>query len=256
MHTAENTCQINKLRYGSMSFATDNMVETGSENCKENFKMLNSNNTEMETEGDNSKDNELRPDVQSQQGENSNINTTKDKSIEMSDEATANRHAESDKGVYKQKPRKWRELGDLGDNHILSSRLRSSSGKVYSSSVSVEAGSSTSLGPVSEEENGSSNQIDEMCPKEDCCKGTNKLMEMMIKLQESVDGVLKKVTTQETISSNTSHRLMDLQEKVNKNEEGLDEMEKELTETKFQLQVVSNIVIKQDEQISFLKKED
>lgn len=93
-----------------------------------------------------------------------------------------------------------------------------------------------------------------MCPKEGCCKGTSKLMEMMMKLQDSVDGVLKKVTTQETIASNMSHRIQDLQDKVDKNEEGLDEMEKELTETKFQLQVVANIVVCQDEQISFLKQ--
>lgn len=157
----------------------------------------------------------------------------------------------------KAKQRLNRELGDLNDTHILSSRLRSSSGKVYSSSVSVTSSQpssqspspATSLVTVAEE-----NTIEDMCPQEGCCKGTTKLMEMMQKLQQSVDGASKKVSTQEILSSNTSHRIQDLHEQMSKNEETIDDMDKELQETKFQLQVVSNVVIRQDQQINFLKQ--
>lgn len=168
----------------------------------------------------------------------------------------------NERNANKPKLRRNRELGDLNDNQILSARLRSSSGKVYSSSLSVDAGSqpSSPTGSLSSlvEDNNLLNSakdttVNEMCPQEECCRGTSKLMEMMTKMQKSLDGVLKKTTTQEILVSNSSHKIQDLQDQMDRNETDIDDIEKELKETKFQLQVVTNIVIKQDEQISFLK---
>lgn len=186
----------------------------------------------------------------------------KETSLNMNNSNMINRQAINEKSAMKARSRFNRELGTLNDNHILSSRLRSSSGKLYSSSVSVEAGTQTpspasSLVAVAEEESLEQEKEEEttsMCPKKGCCQGTVKLMEMISKLQDSVDGVLKKVSTQEITSSNNAHRVHDLQEKVDQHDEDIDEVEKELKETKFQLQLVSNIVIKQDKQIQLLKQ--
>lgn len=149
MHTAEEL-QNNSLTihlHGSMSYANcnNNMATTSCENIKE--KPLNADEHGM----DNLKaptdiaDNTSKQEMMQLQGEK--INTEREKHFKGAPEIAINKHAELDKISYKNKPKRKRELGELGDNHILSSRLRSSSGKVYTSSVSVEAGSSTSLGP-------------------------------------------------------------------------------------------------------------
>lgn len=80
----------------------------------------------------------------------------------------------------------------LEENEVLSAQLRSSSGRVYSLSLSVD----TSSAPSSPTRSLSALTEDEvtMCPKEgECCKGTSKLTEMMAKLQQSVDAALKKI---------------------------------------------------------------
>lgn len=165
------------------------------------------------------------------------------------------------------KGRKKRDVQALDESQILAARLRSNSGKLYTSTVSVEASSAPNspvLSTVQEEifdtdssqENSCApnSQEIEMCPKEDCCKGTSQIIAMIAKMQKSLDGVLKQVSTNEIITSNTAHRLQDLTERVNQNENAADDLERELQDTKIQLEVVSNIVIKQDEQIAFLKR--
>lgn len=161
------------------------------------------------------------------------------------------------------KARRRRDLSGMSEDQILNSRLRSSSGKLYSSSVSVEAGSAPNS-PVrnltavvedrNQEESDQESVLSDMCPKDECCKGTSKLITMIQNLQQSVDGAMKKMTTQEILQSNTGYRVQDLQERCDKYDEELDEMDKELQDTKFQLQLVSKIVVKQDQQISFLKQ--
>lgn len=169
-----------------------------------------------------------------------------------------------DKTLNKYKTRKNSELNELEENQILNARLRSNSGKVYSSSVSVESGQAIQelkegLETVIEEEPIENIQeeiesIENMCGKDDCCKGTSTLIAMISKLQKSVDGVLKKVSTQEIIASNTSHRIVDLEDKCNSNTDEIDDLGKELQDTQFKLDMVSKIVIKQDQQIAFLKQ--
>lgn len=162
------------------------------------------------------------------------------------------------------KGRKGKDTGPLSDLQSISSRLRSHSGKVYTTSVSVENTGSreNNLTAVqeedkiddTEEEHNITLEEEEMCPKEKCCQGTNKLISMISKLQKSMDGVLKRATDQEIVSSNTSHKVDDLEEQINQHNDDIDDLSKELHETKFRLQIVSNIVIKQDEQIGFLKQ--
>lgn len=229
------------------------MAENGKENLKEKRRAVTVETT-YDVRMDNS--NEDKFNNMEQNAKRTNKQKEQIIAIEPYEDNNMSNEHDNERALNKIRYRKNRELGELEENQILSSRLRSSSGKVYSSSVSVEAAGSQNTSPanslvtVAEEE--ISNLDSEMCPKEGCCNGTVKIMEMIAKLQQSVDGVLKKVTTQETVTSNNSHRVFDLQEKVAKNEEGIDDMERDLKETKFQLQVVSNIVIKQDEQIKIL----
>lgn len=161
----------------------------------------------------------------------------------------------------KYKGRKNREMDSLEENQIIAARLRSNSGKLYTSSVSVEASGTTNNLETVVEEDLQVSESDEpetelinMCPKEECCQGTNTVISMISKLQKSIDGVLKKVSQQEIVSSNASHRIDDLEEQVTQNGNEIDDVNKELQETKFQLRVVTDIVIKQDEQIGFLKQ--
>lgn len=156
--------------------------------------------------------------------------------------------------AVKAKPKKNRELEKLEDSAILTSRLRSNSGKLYSTSVSVEAGSRPTspiqaLNTIEEE-----TENLEMCPKEKCCQGTEKLIEMISSLKKSVDGVLKKVTDEETVALNTRVKVDEIEEKCEQNANEIDDVYKELKDTQHQLDIVSNIVIKQDQQISFLKQ--
>lgn len=151
--------------------------------------------------------------------------------------------------------RKNRELETLDDSKIINARLRSDSGKVYSTGLVLESSTqgASVLAAVSEEED-SADLPENMCLKGDCCKNTSKIIDMITKLQSSVDDVLKKTSTQEIITSNNSHKIDELEEACGKNSEEIDDLVGELKETKFQLRMVSNIVIKQDQQIDILKK--
>lgn len=191
-----------------------------------------------------------------------NLNLNCNKTDRMPAKSTCDNKNHDKSSKVKQK--KNRELGELEENHILEARVRSNSGKLYSTSVSVDPGAITStpasstsnLSTLLEEEEDTDNtdKDSNMCVDGECCKGTSKLVKMIAKLQKSVDGVLKKDSTQEIVESNTSHRILDLQDDVKKNTDEIDDLGKELEETKFQLKVVSKIVVKQDQQIAFLKE--
>lgn len=155
--------------------------------------------------------------------------------------------------ISKAKLKANRELGDLEQNQILNSRLRSSSSKVYSASLTVDASENhcqkSKLTTVNEVEQPNS----EMCLKDDCCKNTSTLITMINKLQESVDGVMNKLSDQETATSDTNQSILAVQEQCGRNTDSIDSLETELKETRGQLKLVQNIVIQQDQQINFLK---
>lgn len=195
--------------------------------------------------------------VQTEQTEQQNmIREPEDGGVKASEETMQNKaQLKRDHGkLLKVKGKGNRELNDLEDNEILSSRLRSNSGRIYSSSLSVSASTPTSptrrLSALQEETSDS-----EMCPTEgECCKGTSKLIQMISKLQESVDGAMNKITSQEILTSNNSHRIEDLQDADQKIEQEVDDLTRELKETKFQLRVVSGVVARQDQQIAILSQ--
>lgn len=157
--------------------------------------------------------------------------------------------------ISKLKQRKNRELGVLDDNQILNARLRSDSGKVYSSSLTVDSASQqdTTLSTVPEEEN----PIDctaGMCLQGDCCRNTSKIIDMITKLQASVDDVLNKSSSQDLVNNDNAQKLSMLEDACGKNAEDIDDLGNDLKEAQFQLKMVTNIVVRQDQQIGILRQ--
>lgn len=161
---------------------------------------------------------------------------------------------QSNERAVKARSRKKRDVIALDDSKIISARLRSDSGKVYSTGLTLDsaATSTASLDSVAEES--ANDKSSEMCLTGDCCKNTSKIIDMITKLQESMDDVLKKSGNQEIISSNNTHKIEDLQDACEKNASEIDEVIEELKETKFQLEMVTNVVIRQDQQIDLLRQ--
>lgn len=171
---------------------------------------------------------------------------------------------------------KRRELCDLDESHILSSRLRSSSGRVYSNSIVIENANNTTnanaaskqLETVGEqdtdtelegeavpyEEKEDSINMSKDCLNGDCCRNTNKIVSMISKLQATVDDIQKTTNRQVRINSNTLADIHKIEDKSKKNSDDIATLKQELNEYKFQLKLVSNVVIRQDQQIATLNK--
>lgn len=143
-----------------------------------------------------------------------------------------------------------RELNKLEESQIIHSRLRSESGKVYSSSVLVEPNSASSS---TEQLNTLEEETSEECTM-DCCKKSDQIISMISRLQSSVDDINKKFQTQEITQSNTNHRVQDLQDKYEEHDGEIDDLQAELKETQFQLKLVTSIVSRQEQQIGFLSR--
>lgn len=150
----------------------------------------------------------------------------------------------------KLKPKKSRELNKLEDSQIIHSRLRSESGKVYSSSVTVDpntATADTQLGALQEE------QVADECTM-DCCKKSDQIISMITKLQSSIDDITTKFQTQESQQLVTATRVSDIEQKIVDQNQTTDDLQEELSDTKFQLKLVTNIVAKQEQQINILTR--
>lgn len=167
--------------------------------------------------------------------------------------------------------KKRRNMADLDKSQILSSRLRSSSGRVYSNSIVIENTATTpkSLAPLGELEDEDFGEREELeyrlnnvkdsdmgrdCLNGDCCKNTSKIVNMISKLQETVEDIQKNTRQQIRINSNTSSDIRRLDEKSGKNKKEIAQLRQELTDYKFQLRLVENVVIWQDEQIAALNR--
>lgn len=192
--------------------------------------------------------------------------------IEINDIANCNEDDSASDENYstKLRLRKSRELNKLNDNTILPNRLRSDSGKVYSTSVTVDATTTSSatihnlkqadLDTVQEEVEAecanvlSSNQNMKPCSAGACCQNTTKLLEMMTKLQTTMDTVVSQVSGQAAVNAETELKLQAVQEKCEENEGDIESLTKELQDCKFQLNTVSKIIVRQEEQISFLNR--
>lgn len=165
------------------------------------------------------------------------------------DECEDNNSEKTEK--LKGKARKKREMGDLEENRILPTRLRSDSGKVYSSSVlidkqNIEAIKDIALSTVEEE-----SEI-EMAPQND--SKFNKLINMITKLQESVDGIKGEISGQQCVTANLRNYIEEVEEKSDNNSQEIHNLKVELKEQRFHRRLIENVVIRQEEKIATLSR--
>lgn len=192
-----------------------------------------------------------------QQTENASLNLG-----ELNEEIMVEQETDKDKSKH-DKQKKNRELGELEENQILSARLRSGSGRVYSSGVMIGSSSinetSKSAPPSILEEDCdsicSTESINKMrCSQNKCCRNTSKLMEMMDRLQKSVDEIQSTTRNQTLTSASQAGTMRRIEDKTIENAKDIESLEKELDEYKFQLKLIANVVVRQDQQIAFLSK--
>lgn len=149
----------------------------------------------------------------------------------------------------KMKAKKNRELGDLEENAIMSARLRSDSGKVYSTSLTIDqatqdfsASKEPELETLEEEsEMGDPSKLDQ-------------LIKMITKLQSSVDDIRKDTSGQQCVTANLRMDLDKVEESVGENADEIHNLKVELKEYRFQMQVIANVVVKQEQQIEILNR--
>lgn len=169
----------------------------------------------------------------------------------------------------KVKTSKNQELGDLEKNEILPSRLRSVSGRVYSSGMVIETPTQavTELAVLNEEPKQiTSSEIEDLtgevaainmqrtCSDSECCKNTTKIVSLITKLQKSVDEIKENNTRQNNYTTSISNDVREIEDKVDENVNEISAIKKELIDYRFQLRLVENVVAKQDQQIQFLNK--
>lgn len=208
------------------------------------------------TENSSNHDNEEQSHIQTIKGKNSNTNNSLKENNSLKDSAncspnfndTASPSIMADEKsadkANKSKGRRNRELDKLEDSQIIHSRLRSESGKVYSTSVTLDSNTTASLEALQEE-------AADMCSK-DCCRKSDQIISMITKLQSSIDDMTTRFTNQEARQDDVIKRVDGLEQKTTTQENDIQELNTELNETKFQLKLITNIVAKQDQQIGFL----
>lgn len=161
----------------------------------------------------------------------------------------------------KWRTKKNRELGDLEENLILPSRLRSSSGRVYSSGMTIDP---NNINPMAKENTPDPDLTavieepdpDSMKPREledlDCCRNSSTMVTMMANLQKSVDNLTKEVRNQHAFQLQMQGKINTVEAKQSVQEEDISQILQELKETKAQVHTLSKIVIHQDQQITIL----
>lgn len=169
----------------------------------------------------------------------------------------------------KLKSRRNRELEELEENEILPTRLRSVSGRVYSTSMVIDH--TNKLDAVGEEgtlddeeslceeqqQQEDSTENTEMlstCSDSGCCKNSATIVRMISRLQKSVDSIKSENIRQTNLNLKHDRILENLDERCEAVEEDIQTITDELKECKFQLKLVSNVVIRQDQQIAALNR--
>lgn len=204
--------------------------------------------------------------LEEQLGEIESLSPTNNKFIEKSKQDKHEKYAKGDNCNNRVKAHKTRELEDLDKSQILPARLRSDSGRVYSTGMIIESsgqpplrGSFGALPSVNEVESEIASELDNLtmekpCSDSACCKNTAKIVNLITKLQQSVDEIKNTNSNQANYTASISQSLRDVEEKVDEHGEDMASLKRELKEYRFQLKLVSNVVIRQDQQIAVLNK--
>lgn len=252
---------INCFNY-RLAFTFDNM-EGNSNNAKVNESQMDNSevqSTEAIEKGLSKLQNTLNILQQTEKDEKDGFNIANENAMNNDHDEECDNKDEKDKN----KSCKNRELDTLNDNQILPARLRSGSGRVYSSGVIIDSALNTDLPrkmqAVSEEDieinsiTSEANSDEMWCSNRECCKNSSRIVSMIENLQKSVDDIKKSARSQTMINAGHAGDMRRIEDKTQENAKDIQDLEKELDEYKFQLKLVRNVVIRQDQQIAVLNK--
>lgn len=158
------------------------------------------------------------------------------------------------------KAKKNREVNELEDNNILQTRLRSESGCVYSSGLMVDSPNITTfLDPILEAHENTAKinmpvRKQQPCSDNECCKNTAKIVNMIAELQQSVNEIKTASDQQVMVSAGHAGNISRVEDQVCENTSEIKALDEEMTDYKFQLRLLTNIVIRQDQQIAMLSR--
>lgn len=197
-----------------------------------------------------------------------NFNQNK-KKMAIKSQVTGYEHDKHELSKFKQ--RQNRDLSEVQENQILSARLRSESGRVYSSGVTIDSTNELpsismslneqekqALGTVEEESTPSEDDISDTenmaCSGGKCCKKTSQMIKMMRQLQKSMDKIKTSTSQHTLVSAGQAGDIRRIEDKTLENEKNIEDLEQELTDYKAQLKLVADVVIRQDQQIATLNR--
>lgn len=158
------------------------------------------------------------------------------------------------------KSKKNREVSELEENKIISARLRSESGRVYSSGLVVGTQNITSVLEDLSEIQEVTKEVNmpvrkqQPCSDSECCKNTAKIVNMIADLQHTVNAIKLSTETQTMVGAGNAGNIRRVEDMVNDNTAEIKALDEEMTDYKFQLKLLTNIVIRQDHQINTLTK--
>lgn len=190
---------------------------------------------------------------------NENNDVSSDSALIERDSNQQDKHDKSSKAM-KSKPKKSREVNGLEENQIFPARLRSESGRVYSSGLMVEPPNITTVLdkiPETQEPADLSNmplRKQQPCSAGECCKNTAKIVNMIADLQQTVAEIKATSTNQTLTCAGNAGDIRRIEDMVQDNTAEIKALDEEMSDYKFQLRLLTNIVIRQDQQIASLTR--
>lgn len=142
----------------------------------------------------------------------------------------------------------------MEENQIIAARLRSESGRVYSSGLTVDTPNITTI--VEESINDPTMPIrkQQPCSESECCKNTAKIVNMIAELQQSVKEIKQSTDSQAMVGASHAGQIRRVEDKIHEQGQEIKDLDEEMTDYKFQLKLLTNIVIRQDQQIAALSR--
>lgn len=171
--------------------------------------------------------------------------------------------------------RELNELNATGENIIMSARLRSDSGKTYSTGMTINTTSSGSdITAIPEEQEGEEPTITQIgepyaqdknfeqnmfakiqaCSQGQCCKNTNTLIEMMQQLQKSMNDIQDGLTVQNSYKAELEDKMENIQECQSHQADEIQELKLDLKQCLNQVKFLSGVVTRQEQQIDMLTR--
>lgn len=139
--------------------------------------------------------------------------------------------------------KKNREVYELQENQIFAARLRSKSGRIYSSGLVVDSHNITAIAEETSPEVNMPICKQQPCSDSKCCKNTAKIVNMIAELQQSVNAIKNTTENQTLVGASNAGNIRRIEDQVQENSTEIKSLDEEMTDYKFQLKLLTNIVI-------------